>query len=82
MLNKRAKGNKGEDIACEYLERQGFKCVPITRIIPDIIAIRDGELYAIEVEYGKPKYEKYNIDNYKSYFKEVIWIIRKAKKTI
>ena len=27
MLNKRAKGNMGESIACEYLERQEFKVI-------------------------------------------------------
>lgn len=59
------------------LEKQEFKCVPIGRVIPDIIAIKNGKIYAIEVEYGKPNYNKYNRDDYRSYFEDVIWIVRR-----
>jgi len=60
------------------LEKQGFTCIPIGKVIPDIIAIKDGEIYAIEVEYGKqPNYSKYSKDDYKKYFEDVIWILRK-----
>ena len=59
------------------LEKQGFKCIPIGRIIPDIIAIKNEKIYAIEVEYQRPRYSKYNKSNYKKYFEDVIWILRK-----
>jgi|SRR3989338_3760753 len=44
------------------LERQGFRCVPVGgKVRPDIIAIKDGKIYAVEVEYKKrPDYAKYN----------------------
>mgnify|MGYP001576210258 CR=1 FL=1 len=58
------------------LEKQGFKCIPITEVIPDIIAIKDGEIYAIEVERGKPNYKKYDKNNYRKYFKDIIWLLR------
>jgi len=58
------------------LEKQGFKCIPIGKVIPDIIAIKNGKIYAIEIEYQKPNYLKYNKDNYKGYFEDVIWILR------
>lgn len=59
------------------LEKQGFRCIPIYNVIPDIIGIKDGKVYAIEVEYGKPNYRKYRKNNYRSYFKNVIWLLRK-----
>lgn len=59
------------------LEKQGFRCVPIGKVVPDIIAIKNNKLYAIEIEYSEPKYEKYDKNNYKNYFDDVIWIIKK-----
>lgn len=62
------------------LEKQGFRCIPITKVIPDIIAIKDGKVYAIEIEYGsKPDYAKYDKNNYRDYFEDIIWILRKKK---
>ena len=61
------------------LESEGYKCIPIGRVIPDIIAIKRGKIYAIEVEYGKPDYKKYNKDNYKNNFHKVIWIVKNKK---
>lgn len=60
------------------LERQGFKCVPITRVIPDIVAFKDGKIYAIEVEYSGPDYAKY--DKIPGRYDDVIWILRKRLK--
>ena len=57
------------------LEKQGFRCVPNTKIIPDIIAIKDNKVYAIEVEYQKPDYNKYT--NCKLY-DDIIWIVKKT----
>ena len=63
------------------LEKQGFKCIPIGKPIPDIIGLKNGKVYAIEVQYyqrsnSKINYLKYN-DDTKKYFDDVIWILRK-----
>lgn len=57
------------------LEKQGFKCVPIGRVIPDIIGLKNGKVYAIEVERGNPNYSKYT-EEIKKFYDDVIWIIR------
>ena|SRR3990167_6384424 len=59
------------------LEKQGFKCIPITEVIPDIIAIKNNKVHAIEVEYGKPDYDKYLKNNYYKRFHKIDWIIKK-----
>jgi hypothetical protein len=84
---KISKSNKGKLIAktnqiayirilkeIPELEKQGFRCFPIGKIIPDIIAIKNNRIYAIEVEYAKsPNYKKYeNQDIYD----EIIWILK------
>lgn len=57
-------------------EKKGFRCIPIGhRVIPDIIAIKDNKVFAVEVEYGKPNYEKYTDLNH--YYDDIIWIVRK-----
>lgn len=61
------------------LEKQGFRCIPITNVIPDIIAIKDNKVYAIEIEYATPNYSKYTEDINKR-FDDVIWILRKRIK--
>jgi hypothetical protein len=61
------------------LEKQGFKCFPLTRIIPDIIALKEGKIYAIEVEYAQGR-QKRKISKYKNFdykYDDVIWILRK-----
>lgn len=63
------------------LEKQGFRCIPITRVIPDIIAIKEGKVYAVEVEYKTPNYDKYT-DEVKNRFDDVIWILRKFNRII
>jgi hypothetical protein len=57
------------------LEKKGFKCIPIGKVIPDIIGIKDGKIYAIEVERSKPNYDKYT-DDIRKYFEDIIWILR------
>lgn len=57
----------------------GYRCVPTGgKVRPDFIAIKNGKVSAVEVEYSqnKPRYEKYNKEA-KSYFDDVIWILRK-----
>ena len=62
---------------CAELERQGFRAVPTGgHVIPDIVAIKDNKIYAVEVEYGKPNYNKYSGKEGK-YFDDIIWILRK-----
>jgi hypothetical protein len=60
------------------LEKQGFRCIPIGKVIPDIIAFKDGKVFAIEVEYGNPKYDKYDEET-RRYFDDIIWIIRNKR---
>lgn len=57
------------------LSSQGFRCVPVGGSVrPDIVAVKDGKIYAIEVEYKKrPDYSKYkNTDC----FDDIIWILK------
>ena len=63
------------------LEKQGFRCIPMTHVFPDIIAIKDNKVYAIEVEYNDPNYAKYT-DAIKNRFDDIIWILRKFNKLI
>jgi hypothetical protein len=58
------------------LEKQGFRVIPITSVIPDIIAIKDDKIFAVEVEYKTPNYTKYT-DEVRQYFDDIIWLIRK-----
>ena len=60
------------------LEKQGFRCIPIGKVVPDIIGIKDGKVFAIEVEYHQPHYEKYT-DDIRKYFDDIIWIIKKKR---
>ena len=58
----------------EEIKKQGFHCIPIGLLKypkPDIIAIKDGKVFAIEVELSTIDYEKYN--NVKD-FDDIIWI--------
>lgn len=65
---------------CAELERQGFRAIPVGwRIIPDIIAIKDNKVFAVEVEYGKPNYSKYTPE-IQAFYDDVIWLIRKKWK--
>jgi len=54
-MNMRHIGDKGEDIACEYLENLGYKIIQRNYTIRggeiDIIASREGLIYFIEVKY-------------------------------
>jgi putative endonuclease len=54
MLHKRAKGNKGEDIACLYLKRHGFDIVARNYQKKwgelDMVARKDGLIHFFEVK--------------------------------
>ena len=65
---------------CEELEKQGFRAIPTGwKIIPDIIALKDNKVFAVEVEYGRPNYSKYT-NEIQRYYDDVIWIIKKPVK--
>lgn len=62
------------------LEKQGFRCIPIGKVIPDIIAIKNNKVYAIEVERSNsPRYSKYDNKDHTKYYDDIIWILRKNK---
>jgi len=66
----------------KILEEQGFRCFPITKVVPDIIAVKGQniQMYAVEVEANNlnPNYNKYT-DDVKHYVNDVYWIILKTK---
>ena len=35
--------------------------------------------FAVEVEYNRPNYAKYDKNNYSKYFEDVIWVLRRKK---
>lgn len=66
------------------LESRGFRVIPLGKVVPDIIAIKDGKVYAIEIESkvrraGSNYYQKYDISDMKKYFDDIIWIIRRER---
>lgn len=78
-----------EDIlpAAKDLQKQGFRVVPIGKIVPDVVAIKDDKIYAVEVEDLTsshsliPNYQKYP-NELSSYINDVIWVIKtKQNKT-
>ncbi len=61
----------------EDFQSKGFRCFPTGgRVRPDFVAIKDGKAFAVEVEYGKPNYSKYD-DESMRYFDDVVWILKK-----
>ena len=60
----------------EKLENEGFKVIDIGTLKPDLIAVKDGKIYAYEVEYGRPKYKKYiGVP----FFDDIIWVLKSHK---
>lgn len=62
----------------KILEEQGYSCfTPDIKPRPDIIAKKDGKIYAVEVEFQEyPDYDKYNNINF---FDDVIWLVFKKE---
>lgn len=60
------------------MEQQGFRCIPIGKVVPDIIALKDNKVFAVELEYQKPNYNKYT-DDIKHFFDDIIWVIKRRK---
>lgn len=75
-----------EDILpeCSKLQEQGFRVVPIGKVVPDMVAIKDGKVFAVEVEdltAGHnliPGYGKYP-NELSKYIDDVIWIVKKRE---
>lgn len=67
----------------ENLKKQGFRVIPIVNVVPDIIAIKDEKVFAVEVENSYrnriPNYAKYT-DEVRQYFDDVWWVIRGKRK--
>ncbi len=60
----------------ELLQKEGFNCFSPDIIRPDIIASKNGKIYAVEIEYHKPNFDKYN--NCK-FFDDIIWVVESHK---
>ena len=81
---KKVQGKTARDIEwvrvlkeAEELKKQGFRVIPIAmKCIPDIIAIKDNKVFAVEVEYNKPNYAKYT-DEIRQFYDDIIWILKK-----
>ena len=56
-MNKRKIGNKGEQLACDYLSANGFAIEMRNHYTPygeiDLIGLKDGTLYFIEVKFRR-----------------------------
>ena len=58
----------------KILKQQGFKVMIVDKVRPDIIARKDDKIYAVEVEFDKPDYDKYEGIEV---FDDIIWILKK-----
>ena len=59
------------------LELKDYKCTTMDHCRPDIIAMKDGKVFAVEVEFGKPDTNKYIGNNF---YDDIIWLIKERKK--
>jgi len=57
----------------DNLRNQGFRCIPIGKVIPDIIAFKDSKIYAIEVECDDPDYSKYT-SAISQLYDDIVWV--------
>jgi hypothetical protein len=59
---------------------EGYRCIPVERARPDFIAIKDGEVVAVEVEAPsngirpRPMKDKYDWVDHRKYYDRVEWI--------
>jgi len=62
------------------LMEQGYKCLDIGSLdakIPDIIAVKDGKIYAIEVERCAVDYNKWTGQ---TFFDDIIWVVKSKNR--
>jgi hypothetical protein len=63
------------------MEKDGYRCIPIIRVFPDIIAIKNNQVFAVEIERRiSPNWTKYEDYNVRKYFDDVVWILTRYKK--
>ena len=67
-----------ESIKQEIVEykNQGFRCINLSSTRPDFIAIKDNKVYAVEIEFHTPHYNKYNESEI---YDDIIWIRYKRR---
>ncbi len=63
----------------EQYVKEGYRCISIIGVRPDIIAIKDGKVIGIEVEYGNPRPNKYLKETAEQY-DEIVWLLRRSQK--
>jgi hypothetical protein len=61
------------------LSAKGYRCIPIHKKRPDIIALKDGKVYAVEVTHALPMHNKWD-ETDKKYYDDIIWIVVKHKR--
>jgi len=61
----------------KLFENKGYKCLALDRIRPDFIAMKKDKIYAVEVEFGYIKPEKYEGI---TFFNDVVWINKRRVK--
>ena len=57
-------------------EEQGFRFIPFVKVIPDAIIIKNNQIFAVELEFSNPNYNKY-FPEIKQFYDDIIWIIKK-----
>jgi transposase len=78
--DKKAIHEKYVDKVIKDLTAKGFRCVRLSSgPIPDIIAVKNGKIYAVEVETGGQQHE---FDKYVgvSWYDDIIWVLVKPWK--
>ena len=62
----------------DELTKQGFRCVRLSKAIPDVIAVKgqNVKVFAVEVERYKARTEKYT-DDVRKYYDDILWFIFK-----
>lgn len=86
VLNKRAKGNKGEDIACRFLEKNGFKVVNRNYLKRwgelDIVAKKDNIIHFFEVKSVTGRFDEEFFDTHKPEDNVDGWKVGKLRRII
>lgn len=67
-------------------EKNGFRCIPVGhyKVVPDFIAIKNGKVFAVEIEHGRSPSEFFISSNPRKYegvpyYDSVFWINKKRK---
>jgi hypothetical protein len=62
-----------------FLEKQGYRVIPLVKVVPDAIAIKGDNLrvYAVEVERGVKEHIDFEKYSQTKCYDDVIWIIER-----